>query len=877
MKKLLLIDGNNLLFRSYYATAAMGNLMQNSMGIYTNGLFGFVSTMMALLKGDFTHVLVAFDCPGKTFRHEKFPEYKGTRKETPEELKMQMPLVREYLDAAGIARFEQEPYEADDIIGYCTKHFAEDFDAIEVYSNDHDLLQLLSPKVTQIISRKGLSEVEIFTPEAMVEKLGFRPEQVPDYKGLVGDSSDNIPGIPGVGDKTAIKLLADYGTLENVLGHVDEIKGKLQEKVREFQNQARFSKEMATILRDFTTDLDPEALEYRGFDLDTLRSFLQKMEFRAFLRAVDLSQPKKDTLASGDYRVLRTDRDISSVLDQPSSLHLELFGTNYHTAEKMGFGLVNGHGRFFIPYEGIRECPAFRKWLADPSSPKDVYDLKQTKVALLWDGYDLNGTRFDLLLSAYLLNPNLAQSDFRGVISSFGSDSVRFDEEIYGRGAKYSLPEDRTAVERHAVNKAEAIAALKTSVLAKIEENGQSPLLFSVEIPLAETLSRMEFRGISLDQIALDQFGSGLSERISALEKGIYEAAGEEFNVNSPKQLGVILFEKLNLPYYKKSKDGYSTDVKVLEQLSGFHPIVDLVMEHRTVKKLYSTYYEGLKAALTMKNDGKVHTIYKQTVTQTGRLSSVEPNLQNIPVRTEEGKEVRRIFVAEPGTSLYSCDYSQIELRVLAELAQVEPLIEAFERGDDIHSHTAKLIFHKDTITPEERRAAKAINFGIIYGKTAWGLSEDLHISPKQAEAFIADYFAKFPGIKAFMDRQIADAKELGYVKTILQRRRYIPEVSADNYMTREFGKRMAMNAPIQGSAADLLKVAMVEIDKEFRRRGLKTEILLQIHDELVFEVPEAERAEVEAIVHEKMAHPVAFRVPLTVECSFGNNLFEVA
>lgn len=877
MKKLLLIDGNNLLFRSYYATAAMGNLMQNSMGVYTNGLFGFVSTMSALLKGDFTHILVAFDCRGKTFRHAQFAEYKGTRKETPEELKMQMPLVREYLDAAGIPRYELDPYEADDIIGYATKHFADDFDAIEVYSNDHDMLQLLSPKVSQVISKKGLTEVEIFTPENMVEKLGIRPEQIPDYKGLVGDSSDNIPGIPGVGDKTAIKLLADYGNLENVLGHVDEIKGKLQEKVREFQDQARFSKEMATILRDFPTDLRPSALEYRGYDFDTLRGFLQKMEFRAFLRTLDLAQPKKETVAPGKYRVLSTEEEIRPVLDQPASLHLELFGTNYHTAEKLGFGLVNGHGRFYIPYEAVRGCPAFRTWLADSSAPKDVYDLKQTKVALLWDGFDLNGTRFDLLLAAYLINPNLAQSDFRGVVSSFGSDAVRFDEEIYGRGAKYAIPEDRSAVERHAVEKAEVIASLRETVIAKIADNGQSSLLFTVEIPLAETLSRMEHRGIALDAEALDQFGNGLSSRISRLESRIYEAAGEEFNVNSPKQLGVILFEKLNLPYYKKSKEGYSTDVKVLEQLSGFHPIIDLVMEHRTVKKLYSTYYEGLKAALAMKNDGKVHTIYKQTVTQTGRLSSVEPNLQNIPVRTEEGKEVRRIFVAEPGTSLYSCDYSQIELRVLAELAHVEPLIEAFERGEDIHSHTAKLIFHKDAVTPDERRAAKAINFGIIYGKTAWGLSEDLHISPKQAETFIADYFAKFPGIKAFMDRQIADAKELGYVKTVLQRRRYIPEVSADNYMTREFGKRMAMNAPIQGSAADLLKVAMVEIDKEFRKRGLRAEILLQIHDELVFAVPDGERAVVEAVVHEKMAHPVAFRVPLTVECSFGSNLFEVA
>jgi DNA polymerase-1 len=876
MKKLLLIDGNNLLFRSYYATAAMGNLMQNSMGVYTNGVFGFVSTIQALLNREFTHILVAFDCKGKTFRHEKFTEYKGTRKETPEELIMQMPLVREYLDAAGVPRYEIDHYEADDIIGFCSTRFANDFDAIEIFSNDHDMLQLVSGKVTQIISKKGLSEVEVYTPQFMVEKLGIRPDQMPDYKGLVGDASDNIPGIPGVGDKTAVKLLGDYQTLENVIAHSDEIKGKLQEKILTYQDQARFSKEMATIVRDFPNELSVEKVRYQAGDISPLRKFFQKMEFRAFLRTLDLAQPKKSVL-EGEFRTIETEGEFAAILDIPTSLHLELFGTNYHTAQKLGFGIVNRHGRFFADYEWIRKSPTFREWLRNPASPKEVFDLKQTKVALLWDGFDLNGTEFDLLLAAYLLNPNLVQSDFRGVVSTFGADDVQFDEEIYGRGAKDAIPEEVLPVRRHAVNKAAIIDRLKTAILSKIDENVQRSLLDNVEIPLAETLAGMEFSGISIDENALDEFGQGLATRIADLEKTIYEDAGEEFNINSPKQLGVILFEKLNLPYYKKNKDGYSTDVKVLEQLVGFHPIVDRIMAHRTVKKLYSTYYEGIKFALKMKNDGKVHTIYKQTVTQTGRLSSVEPNLQNIPVRTEEGKEIRKIFVSEPGYDLFSCDYSQIELRVLAEMAQVEPLMAAFEHHEDIHTHTAKLIFHKDEVTPNERRAAKAVNFGIIYGKTAWGLSEDLKISPKQAEQFIADYFAQFPGIKSFMDRQIEDAKTLGYVKTILNRRRYIPEVSADNYMTREFGKRMAMNAPIQGSAADILKVAMVEIQEEIRKRNLRTRILLQIHDELVFSVPEEEKELVNDLVRDRMEHAVPFRVPLKVEGDFGKNLFEVA
>jgi DNA polymerase-1 len=877
MRKLLLIDGNNLLFRSYYATAAMGNLMQNSMGVYTNGVFGFVSTIQSLLNRDFTHILVAFDCKGKTFRHERFPEYKGTRKETPQELIMQMPLVREYLDAAGVPRYEQDQYEADDIIGYCATALSGDFDAIEIFSNDHDLLQLLSPKVTQIISKKGLSEVEIFTPQSMREKLGFGPEQMPDYKGLVGDPSDNIPGVPGIGDKTAVKLLSEYGTLENILLHSDDLKGKLREKIVTYQEQARFSKEMATIIRDFSNEIRSESLVFQGSNPDTLRAFLQKMEFRAILRSLELGRPKPSSSEDPGFQTVTSEEMLRSILEGPASLHLELFGLNYHTAQKLGFGLVNAKGRFFIDYRWVHESARLREWLKDPTAPKDVFDFKQMKVALLWDGVELRGVRFDLLLAAYLLNPNETQTDFRGIATIYHVDSVSFDEEVYGRGAKYALPEDFESVKNHAVRKAAAISELKPLLLTKIEEYGQTRLLNEVEIPLADTLAQMEYSGISLDENALDEFGNGLGHRIQELEAKIYEAAGEEFNVNSPKQLGVILFEKLNLPYYKKSKEGYSTDVKVLEQITGFHPIVEMIMEHRTVKKLYSTYYEGLKTALTMKKDGKVHTIYRQTVAQTGRLSSIEPNLQNIPVRTEEGKEIRRIFIAEPDSCLYSCDYSQIELRVLAEMAEVEPLIEAFRRGEDIHTHTAKLIFGKTDISPEERRVAKAVNFGIIYGKTAWGLSEDLKISPKQAESFINHYFAQFPGIKAFMNRQIEEAKTQGYVRTILNRRRYIPEVSADNYMTREFGKRMAMNAPIQGSAADILKVAMVRIAAEIARRGLKTQILLQIHDELVFSVPNDEKTIIESLVREQMEHAVPFRVPLTIAGSFGQNLFEVA
>lgn len=876
MKKLILIDGNNILFRSYYATAAMGNLMKNSQGIYTNAVYGFVNTIQALISRDFTHILVAFDCKGKTFRHDKFEAYKGTRKEAPEELIMQMPLVREYLDAAGVARYEQDHFEADDIIGYCATKFDTDFDSIEIFSNDHDMLQLLSPKVSQVISKKGLSEIDVFTNDNIVEKLGIRPDQMADYKGLVGDASDNIPGIPGVGDKTAIKLLSEYQTLENVFAHATELKGKLGEKVVSFQEQARFSKEMATIIRDFPNEIKIDNLEYKGLNYNRLKVFLVKMEFRTILQKLEISMPRQPQ-TKAEYRLVKTATELVGLLDGPAALHLELFGNNYHTAKKIGFGVQNNHGKFYIDYDVIHHSEYLQSWLANPDMKKDVYDLKQTKVALMWDGYDLNGVRFDLLLGAYLLNPNLAKDDFRNVISAFDSDIVQYDEEIYGRGAKYVLPDDQSLIYRHIVNKVNAIAILKTTILDKIAINDQMSLLNDVEIPLAATLAKMEFAGIAIDSNTLQDFGLGLITRIQTLEKSITVIAGEDFNINSPKQLGVILFEKLNLPYYKKNKNGYSTDVSVLEQLIGFHPIIEKIMEYRTLTKLYSTYYEGIKTALDMKNDGKVHTIYKQTITQTGRLSSVEPNLQNIPVRTDEGKEIRKIFVAELGYLLYSCDYSQIELRVLAHMANVEALTEAFVRHEDIHTHTAQLVFHKEEVSTNERRAAKAVNFGIIYGKTAWGLSEDLHISPKQAELFISDYFLQFPQIKTFMDQQIETARTLGYVQTILNRRRYIPEIGAENYQTREFGKRMAMNAPIQGSAADILKVAMVQIQAEFDRRQLKSRILLQIHDELVFAIAIDEKLLAESIIKDRMEHAVTFSVPLTIECSYGNNLFEVA
>ncbi len=880
MKKLLLIDGSNLLFRSYYATAAMGNLMQNSNGVYTNGIYGLVNSMQMIFKMDFTHLLVALDPKGKTHRHEVFEDYKGTRKETPSELVMQFPFMSEYFAAAGIPYYVQDRYEADDIIGFCAKHFKDKFDEVTIISNDHDLFQLLDQNVNQIVSKKGFKEYDTYTPDFMIEKLGFRPSQMTDYKGLVGDPSDNIPGIRGIGDKTAVSLLEKYDTLENIFEHTSELKGKLKERIETSKEVAFFSKQLATISTDFENQIVIENLEYTGPDFDQLTSFYQKMEFHHFLRRMEVPQKKVEEVKiepiSSSYSILKSDQEIQKILTSPMSIHLELFGSNYHVAQRIGFGLASHKGRYYIPYEYAKESKSFKEWLKDDKKIKYTFDFKQMKVSLLWDHLEVNGVEFDLLLAAYLINPNLTKEDFKVIVSSFDYYDVSYDEEIYSKGAKFNLPEDEKIVSDHIVNKAKAILMLKDDMLQKNKAYDQLRLLNDIELPLSGTLADMEYTGIFVDAEKLEEIGLDLKRRIDDLEKLIYDLSGENFNINSPKQLGTILFEKLQLPYSKKNKSGYSTDVSVLKQLDSFHPVIGSLMEYRTLTKLYSTYYEGLKSALTLKNDSKIHTIYKQAATQTGRLSSIEPNLQNIPIRSEEGKELRKIFVTENDRLLFSCDYSQIELRVLAEMADVKALKQAFINNEDIHVSTAKLIFHTENITPLMRRQAKAINFGIIYGKTAWGLSEDLQISPKQAERFIAHYFENYPEIKVFMDKQIEDAKTLGYVQTMFQRRRYIPEASSSNYQLRQFGQRMAMNAPIQGSAADILKIAMVLIEKEIKSLKLETKMLLQIHDELVFSVPPAEKDIVEKMVYDKMEHAVPFSIPLSIEGSFGTNLFEV-
>ncbi|MDT8336474.1 MAG: DNA polymerase I, partial [Candidatus Izemoplasmatales bacterium] len=805
-KKLLLIDASNLLFRSYYATAYTGNLMQTKDGLYTNGIFGFAHAMTKLIKNGYTHILVALDTDGKTHRHEIYEEYKGTRKDTPEELKEQFPYMQEYLDALGVYYYQQQYYEADDIIGYVATHFKDQFDEITIYSNDHDLVQLLDKNVNQLISRKGLKEVEIYTPEYVEEKLGFKTTQVIDYKALVGDVSDNIPGIPGIGDKTAVKLLSEYETIENLYDKVDEIKGKLRDKLVDNKDIAFFSKKLATITTDFDNKIEIEKSEYKGFREEELVKFYQKMNFNSFIKNL-----KKDSaVVKNALTILDTVEKINNLKYEDSFLHLEIFGENYHIDQKLGFGLIIADEAYYLPYEIAIKANKFIEFLKNKNIKKYVYDLKKIKVALMWDGIEFNGCEFDLLLAAYLINPAIKQDDFSLVVQSLDYGDVISDDFIFGRGAKFALPEKEQLI-KHVITKVKAIKDLKEIALAKNGEYNQTDLLNQIEIPLAHLLAQMEYKGILIDEKRLQEFGNNLETHIHSLEKEIYALAETEFNINSPKQLGEVLFDKLNLPTNKKTKNGYSTDISVLKKLKNFHPIIKQIISYRTYSKLHSTYYVGLLEALKLKGDSKIHTIYQQALTKTGRLSSKEPNLQNIPVKTEEGKELRKVFIASEGNYLLSFDYSQIELRVVCELAEIRNLKMAFDNDLDIHYETAKKIFGKDEINDYERNIAKAINFSIIYGKTAWGLSEDLDITPKAAERFINSYFETYPEIKTYMDKQIEFAEKNGYVTTLFNRKTFIPEINSKNYMTKQFGKRIAMNAPIQGTAADILKIAMVK------------------------------------------------------------------
>ena len=866
MEELILIDGNSLLFKAFYATSYTGNYMVNRNGIPTNGVYGFARMVEKIISTNPKYVIVAFDYGKKTFRNELLDTYKATRKETPQELVPQFALAREYLTAHSITWYEVEGYEGDDIIGTLVDFGEKNNLKVSVYTGDKDANQLISSQTTIYRTVKGVTELDIYNEQTLLDKYGLKPDQFRDFLGLMGDSSDNIPGIKGVGEKTALKLLHQYGTIEGLQEHQDEIKGKMGEKIRAGMEDALMSKKVATILRDIPIDVDLEKATYQGYDYETLKSFYEKYDMNSLIKSMTTeAAPKKEL----KLEIV----DHMPEITKDSAVYPSIYDTNYHRSIILGYGIYNDEQAYFISYENALKDESFLAYLKDDNKKKYGYDIKSAVIGSRWNGIEINGYTFDLSLASYVLEPAIKE-ELKYVCTHFDYEGVQYDEEVFGKGAKKHIPED-DILASHIVSKAKAIYELKDVVTKELKDKNQYELYENIELPVTRILGEMEFAGTEIDLDVLKEMDTAFDETIEKLANDIYRISGTTFNISSPKQLGQVLFEDLGLKGGKKTKTGYSTSQDVLEKIIDAHPVVPLVLEYRMLTKLSSTYLKGLQEQVFP--DNKIHTIYKQTLTHTGRLSSVDPNLQNIPVRSEEGKLIRKAFVSHNGY-LVSFDYSQIELRILAHMAHVTNLIDAFNQGKDIHRHTAALVFgvKDEEVTPQMRSQAKAVNFGIIYGMSEFRLSKDIGMSISEARDFINKYFETYPEVKTYMDEVVETCKKQGYVSTLLNRKRYIPTINDKNFMVRQQAQRYAMNTPIQGTGADILKLAMIEVDKALKEKNLKSQMILQVHDELIFDVFEDELEEVMSLVKEKMENCIKMDVPLIVEGNYAKNWCEL-
>lgn len=866
MEELILIDGNSLLFKAFYATSYTGNYMVNRNGIPTNGVYGFARMVEKIISTNPKYVIVAFDYGKKTFRNELLDTYKATRKETPQELVPQFALAREYLTAHNITWYEVEGYEGDDIIGTLVDFGEKNNLKVSVYTGDKDANQLISPQTTIYRTVKGVTELDIYNEQTLLDKYGLKPDQFRDFLGLMGDSSDNIPGIKGVGEKTALKLLHQYGTIEGLQEHQDEIKGKMGEKIRAGMEDALMSKKVATILRDIPIDVDLEKATYQGYDYETLKSFYEKYDMNSLIKSMTTeAAPKKEL----KLEIV----DHMPEITKDSAVYPSIYDTNYHRSIILGYGIYNDEQAYFISYENALKDESFLAYLKDENKKKYGYDIKSAVIGSRWNGIEINGYTFDLSLASYVLEPAIKE-ELKYVCTHFDYEGVQYDEEVFGKGAKKHIPED-DILASHIVSKAKAVYELKDVVTKELKDKNQYELYENIELPVTRILGEMEFAGTEIDLDVLKEMDTAFDETIEKLANDIYRISGTTFNISSPKQLGQVLFEDLGLKGGKKTKTGYSTSQDVLEKIIDAHPVVPLVLEYRMLTKLSSTYLKGLQEQVFP--DNKIHTIYKQTLTHTGRLSSVDPNLQNIPVRSEEGKLIRKAFVSHNGY-LVSFDYSQIELRILAHMAHVTNLIDAFNQGKDIHRHTAALVFgvKDEEVTPQMRSQAKAVNFGIIYGMSEFRLSKDIGMSISEARDFINKYFETYPEVKTYMDEVVETCKKQGYVSTLLNRKRYIPTINDKNFMVRQQAQRYAMNTPIQGTGADILKLAMIEVDKALKEKNLKSQMILQVHDELIFDVFEDELEEVMSLVKEKMENCIKMDVPLIVEGNYAKNWCEL-
>ncbi|MCP3030546.1 DNA polymerase I [Halobacillus sp. A1] len=878
-EKIVLIDGNSIAYRAFFALP----LLNNDKGVYTNAVYGFTTMLLKILEEDNPdRILVAFDAGKTTFRHSTYSEYKGGRQKTPSELSEQFPVLKELLDAFDIRYYQLDQYEADDIIGTLATQAEKEKFEVKVISGDKDLLQLVSDHVKVSLTKKGITNVETYDPPFMEEKMGIRPDQVIDLKALMGDSSDNIPGVPGVGEKTAVKLLTQFDTLSNVFENLTEVSGKkLKEKLENHKDDAFMSKQLVTIEREAPIEMNLADISYKGFDSGKVTHAFRDLGFQSLIGRVSSEQEEaSDQAAAEEWEALDVtvvENIQEDMFTGKEALVVEMLHENYHQSPIVGISIVNDQNHYFISIEDAQNSPQFKKWAEDENNEKWVFDAKRTLVGLKRHDISIKGITFDLLLASYLINPSENNHDIPSISHRMGEKAVKYDEEIYGKGAKLKVPDSNDVLYEHVSRKAEVLYKLKHSMEEQLQANEQYQLYNELEMPLALILGEMEHYGVKVDTGRLEDMRSELESRLNDIKTEIFELAGEEFNLNSPKQLGPVLFEKLGLPVIKKTKTGYSTSADVLEQLQDDHEIIEKILLYRQLGKLQSTYIEGLLKVVN-EDTNRIHTRFNQALTQTGRLSSIEPNLQNIPIRLEEGRKIRQAFIpSKQDWVIFASDYSQIELRVLAHIAQDKKLMEAFKEGKDIHTQTASEVFDVpgNEVTSQMRRHAKAVNFGIVYGISDYGLSQSLGISRKEAKSFIDKYLASYPGVKEYMEESVREAKRLGYVSTFMNRRRYLPEITSRNFNQRSFAERTAMNTPIQGSAADIIKKAMIDLDERLNKENLKARMLLQVHDELILEAPQEEIEKLKEIVSEVMEQTVELDVPLEVDYSYGSTWYD--
>ncbi len=871
-KKLIIIDGNSIINRAFYALPQMNN----KDGLNTNGIYGFTTMLFKLIDMyNPTHISVAFDKKSPTFRHLEYTAYKAGRKKMPDELREQFEPLKKLLDAFNINRLEIDGYEADDIIGTISK-IAED-EGFEVYivTGDKDAIQLASKNITTLITKKGVADMEEYDFDKVVEKYEMTPAQFIDLKGLMGDKSDNIPGVAGIGEKTGIKLIKEYQSIENILENIDNLKGSIKTKIEKNKESAIMSKKLATIIRNVPIDFNMCDLEYGSYDEEKLLKEFEKLGFMSLVSKII----KEDIKSSLEIIKLENYEEFKEDIYKCKKIILKTIKKEGNILEKniiYVFFSIDGENIYYINED---ELYLIKDILEDNNIEKIGYNLKEDYLAFRPYGIKLENMKFDIVISEYLIDSNTTTSyECSDIAMKYLFRKILSKEELLGKGAKaknYQYLEFEV-LSNYVANIINVIKDVYPKMEELLNSMEMTSLFYDIEMPLVEVLGEMEFIGIKVDKEKLNELGDEFKDIIKNLEKDIYEISGEKFNINSPKQLGVILFEKLGLPVIKKTKTGYSTNIDVLEKLKNESPIIDKIIEYRQFTKLNSTYVEGLLSIINP-IDNRIHSSFNQTITTTGRISSTEPNLQNIPVRLEIGRNIRKVFISQDNYLLVDADYSQIELRVLAHMSEDETMIEAFENNEDIHTKTASQVFSIDMndVTQKQRSEAKAVNFGIIYGKSDFGLSDDLNISIKKAKEYIDSYFEKYNKIKVFMDNTIENATDLGYVTTIFNRRRYIKELKSPNFMLRNAGKRAAMNAPIQGSSADIIKIAMVNVFRRLKKENLKSRLILQVHDEIIVETSLDEVDLVKEIVRNEMENATTMKVNLDVDLNVGKSWYE--